>query len=105
VLYCPADPTHTTKYWRDPNLPCSYCYELNPREPRSRPPLDKTMRHYKLVQRRLLGDVVPIVRCFHHGTVLNLAWNGVLYTSPIVYERRFIPDYHHGMLPTAETPE
>ena len=105
VLYCPADPAHTTRYWRDPNLPCSYCYELNPSELRSRPPLDKTMRHYKLAQRRLFGDVVPIVRCFHHGTALNLAWDGVLYTSPIYYERLFIPDYHHGMLPTSETVE
>ncbi len=103
VLYCPADPAHTTRYWRDPNLPCSYCYELNPSELRSRPPLDKTMRHYKLAQRRLFGDVVPIVRCFHHGTVLNLAWHGVLYTSPVYYERLFIEDYHHGMLPPGES--
>ncbi len=105
VLHCPADPTHTTSYWRDPELPCSYCYELNPSELRGAPPLDKTMRDYKLAQRRLFGDVVPIVRCFHHGTALNLAWNGVVYTSPVAYERLFIPDYHHGMLPPGEPPE
>ncbi len=102
VLYCPADPTHTTRYWRDPRLPCSYCYELNPSELGGQPPLDTTMLNYKIAQRRLFGDVVPIVRCFHHGTALNLAWNGVVYTSPIAYERLFIPGYHHGMLPPSE---
>lgn len=110
-LFCPQDSAHTTRYWRDPNLPCSYCYELNPSRLRGPPPLDKTMLHYKNAQRKLFGDVVPIVRCFHHGQVLNLAWDGTVYTSRINFERLFIPDYHHGMLtagegaePTAEGP-
>jgi len=97
TLFCPRDAGHTTPYWPDPNLPCSYCYELNPRHLNGRPPLDKTMRHYKNAQRKLFGDVVPIVRCFHHDAVLNLAWDGTVYTSGTWFERLFIPDYHHGM--------
>ncbi|MHC4558033.1 MAG: M56 family metallopeptidase [Planctomycetota bacterium] len=101
TLFCPQDPSRKSSYWPDPNLPCSYCYELNPTELRSRPPLDKTMRHYKTLQRKLLGDVVPIVRCFHHGRVLNLSWDGQLYTSTVMFERLFAPDYRHDMLPAA----
>lgn len=103
TMFCPDDPGHTTRYWPDPNLPCSYCYELNPTELRSQPPLDRTMRHYKTLQRRLFGDVVPIVRCFHHSRVLNLPWDGQIYTSPLVFERLFIPNYSHRMLFETDT--
>jgi hypothetical protein len=102
TLFCSRDPSRKSSYWPDPNLPCSYCYELNPTELSSRPPLDKTMRHYKTLQRKLFGDVVPIVRCFHHSRVLNLSWDGQLYTSTIMFERLFIPDYNHDMLSEAE---
>jgi regulation of enolase protein 1 (concanavalin A-like superfamily) len=98
TLFCPDDRSHKSSYWPDPELPCSYCYELNPTELGSRPPLDKTMLHYKTLQRGLFGDVVPIVRCFHHGRVLNLAWDGRIYTSPIWFEKLFIPNYSHRML-------
>jgi len=105
TLFCPDDTSHKSRYWSDPNLPCSYCYELNPTELRSRPPLDKTMLHYKTLQRKLFGDVVPIVRCFHHGRVLNLSWDGQLYTSAVMFERLFIPNYSHNMLFEAESPK
>jgi len=105
TFLCPDDTSHKSRYWPDPNLPCSYCYELNPTELRSRPPLDKTMLHYKTLQRRLFGEVVPIVRCFHHGVVLNLSWDGRLYTSAVMFERVFIPNYSHSMLFEAEPPK
>jgi len=98
TLFCPDDPSHRTRFWPDPKLPCSYCYELNPTELHRRPPFDKTMCHYKTLQRRLFGDVVPIVRCFHHERALNLSWDGQIYTSATVFERLFIPNYNHGML-------
>jgi regulation of enolase protein 1 (concanavalin A-like superfamily) len=98
TLFCPDDKSHKSSYWPDPELPCSYCYELNPTQLGGRPPLDKTMLHYKTLQRGLFGDVVPIVRCFHHGRVLNLAWDGRIYTSPIWFEKLFIPNYSHRML-------
>lgn len=98
TLFCPDDPGHRSSYWPDPNKPCSYCWELSPTELRSRPPLDKTMRDYKVSQRRVLGDVVPIVRCFHHNRVLNLAWDGQIYTSAEWFENLFAPAYRHSML-------
>ncbi|MDH4239457.1 MAG: DUF1349 domain-containing protein [Phycisphaerae bacterium] len=98
MLFCPDDKSHKSSYWPDPKQACSYCYELNPTELRSRPPLDKTMRHYKTLQHELFGGVLPIVRCFHHGRVLNLAWDGRIYTSPLFFEQLFIPNYSHRML-------
>ncbi len=100
ALFCPNDSTHKSRYWPDPKLPCSYCYELNTAQLGGRPPLDGTMRHYKDLQRKLFGDVVPIVRCFHHGRnrVLNLAWDGRLYLSRINFEFVFIPNYNHQMV-------
>jgi beta-lactamase regulating signal transducer with metallopeptidase domain/regulation of enolase protein 1 (concanavalin A-like superfamily) len=105
TLFCPDDTSHKSRYWSDPNLPCSYCYELNPTELRGRPPRDKTMLHYKTLQRNLFGDVVPIVRCFHHERLLNLSWDGQLYTSEVMFERLFIPNYSHNMLFEAKSPE
>jgi len=105
TLFCPADPRHHSSYWADPKGPCSYCWELSPSELRSRPPLDKTMRDYKVLQRRMLGDVVPIVRCFHHGRVLNLAWDGQIYTSAEWFENLFVPRYRHSMLLVEGKPE
>jgi beta-lactamase regulating signal transducer with metallopeptidase domain/regulation of enolase protein 1 (concanavalin A-like superfamily) len=105
ILFCPDDTSHKSRYWSDPNLPCSYCYELNPTELRSRPPLDETMLHYKNLQRKLFGDVVPIVRCFHHERVLNLSSDGRLYTSAVMFEHLFIPGYSHSMLLETEPPK
>jgi hypothetical protein len=39
----------------------------------------KTYRDYKAAQRKLLGEVVPIVRCLAHSPVLNLACNGLVF--------------------------
>lgn len=103
TLFCPDDESHKSSYWPDPKLACSYCYELNPTELRSRPPLDKTMRHYKTLQHGLFGGVLPIVRCFHHGRVLNLAWDGRIYISPLFFEQLFIPNYSHRMLFEVDT--
>ncbi|MGD8499956.1 MAG: M56 family metallopeptidase, partial [Phycisphaerales bacterium] len=102
TLFCTRDSNRKSGYWPDPNMPCSYCYELNPTQLGSRPPLDKTMRHYKNQQRDFFGDVVPVVRCFHHGgAVLNLAWDGRLYTSGVMFEQLFTPGYRHNMLQAA----
>jgi beta-lactamase regulating signal transducer with metallopeptidase domain/regulation of enolase protein 1 (concanavalin A-like superfamily) len=98
TLFCPDDPSHRTRFWPDPKLPCSYCYELNPTELHRQPPFDKTMCHYKTLQRKLFGDVVPIVRCFHHERALNLSWDGQIYTSAVMFERLFIPNYSRNML-------
>jgi beta-lactamase regulating signal transducer with metallopeptidase domain/regulation of enolase protein 1 (concanavalin A-like superfamily) len=105
TLFCPDDTSHKSRYWPDPNLPCSYCYELNPTALRRRPPLDKTMLHYKTLQRKFFGDVVPIVRCFHHRRVLNLSWDGRLYTSAVMFEHLFVPGYSHSMLFETEPPK
>ena len=102
TLFCPDDPRHRSGYWPDPKLPCSYCYELSPS--RVRAVLGGTMRKYKVLQRGLFGDVVPVARCFHHRRVLNLAWDGQIYTSPEYFENLFIPDYRADMLFAVEKP-
>ncbi len=102
-LFCPDDPSHRTRYWPDPKLPCSYCYELS--ASRFVPALRGTMRNHKVLQRGLFGDVVPIVRCFHHSRVLNLAWDGRVYTSALNFEHLFIPGYTSDMLFGREAPK
>ena len=49
-------------------------------------------------QMRLFGDVVPIVRCMHHGseTILNLSIGGQVYWSGLIWEQIFMPGYQFG---------
>jgi len=73
----------------DPKIPCSYLYEFCPlplgkRDAPSDP--DKTRRDWKRRQMGLAGAIVPIVRCRHHGVVLNLAFDGRIYESPAMWE-------------------
>jgi protocatechuate 3,4-dioxygenase beta subunit len=99
-LFCPDDRKHTSAYTPDPALPCSYCWELSngriagnwDREGKT------TNREWKLRQTRLFGDVVPIVRCMHHGNdrVLSLAIGGQIYWSPLGWERQFKQSYRFG---------
>jgi hypothetical protein len=68
----------------DPKLPCSYLYEFCPMPlGKNDAPGDptKTRRDWKRRQMGLVGSVVPIVRCRHHGSVLNLAFDGKVYES------------------------
>ena len=69
----------------DPKIPSSYFYEFCPVPlgPKELPPgLERTRRDWKRRQMGLLGSVVPLVRCPHHGVVLNLAFDGHIYESP-----------------------
>ncbi|HEY3913341.1 MAG TPA: hypothetical protein VGN61_02545 [Verrucomicrobiae bacterium] len=68
----------------DPKLPCSYLYEFCPVPlGKNDAPGDptKTRRDWKRRQMALAGGAVPIVRCRHHDTVLNLAFDGHVYES------------------------
>ncbi len=100
TLFCPDDESHKASYWPDPELPCSYCYELNPRQLRGQ---DRTMLQYKTSQREYFGDAVPIVRCFHHGQVLNLAWDGQIYTSALYFEKLLVPNYSQKKIREVDT--
>jgi hypothetical protein len=73
----------------DPKVPCSYLYEFCPvplgkRDAPANP--TKTRREWKRRQMGLAGSVVPIVRCRHHGVVLNLAFDGRIYESGTMWE-------------------
>jgi hypothetical protein len=73
----------------DPKLPCSYLYEFCPVPlGKTDAPGDptKTRRDWKRRQMGLVGAVVPIVRCRHHGEVLNLSFDGRVYESPASWE-------------------
>jgi hypothetical protein len=49
-------------------------------------------------QMKLFGNVVPIVRCMHHGseTIVNLSIGGQVYWSGLIWEQVFMPDYQFG---------
>jgi len=58
---------------------------------------DKTIRDYKQHQMEVMGFGVPIVRCFAHRPVLNLAFEGTIYESPPEWEEVFVnsPEDEH----------
>lgn len=102
TLYCPLAKasgqtsirvTGRTKL-NDPNT--SYFYEFNPGELKS--PRGHSNREWKFAQMRVVGAVVPIVRCLLHRDalnlkrvdgVLNLAFSGVIYKSGLFWESNF----------------
>jgi hypothetical protein len=73
----------------DPKIPCSYLYEFCPVPLGKGDAPDnpaKTRREWKQRQMGLVGSIVPIVRCRHHGVTLNLAFDGRIYESPPLWE-------------------
>src|SRR5579884_3320670 len=76
----------------DPKLPSSYYFEFCPIgfAPKEFPGSEtKTRREWKRRQMSLVGSVVPLVRCRHHGRVLNLAFDGKIYESGEMWENLF----------------
>ena len=63
----------------DPRMPVSYTYELAPE-----------YRDKKNEQRLVFGDVIPLVRCWHHVNedygVLNLSFASQIYRSSKIWE-------------------
>jgi len=90
ALLCPTHPSERPPLIPDPKLPCSYGYQY------SNIPLSEsvsmTQRQWKDEQRRLCGDVVPMVRCYGHGQCLNLSFGGQIYISSLVWERDLDPE-------------
>ena len=84
MLICPSDkedgkPIYTGN--TDPEMPVSYSYELNP-----------GYREWKTEQRKVYGDVMPLIRCRHHAnddfSVLNLSFSSRVYRSSNVWENK-----------------
>ncbi len=98
TLLCSNDPQHVSQYWPDPKLPCSYGYELSPTVLSAAwSAAGMACRDWKAQQIKLFGDVVPIVRCLHHGSsVLNLSAGGQIYIGPVYWEPMFIAGYQLG---------
>jgi hypothetical protein len=74
------------RVFKDPGS-CSYGYEFCT-ESWDAP--EWTTRIYKERQMELIGFSVPIVRCFAHRPVLNLAFDGTLYPSHDDWEDTFV---------------
>ena len=80
LLLCPADKEggKPISYWNaDPKMPVSYGYEFLPKN-----------REGKTEQRKVYGDVIPLVRCLHHinwdkvsKEGLNLSFSLKIYKS------------------------
>jgi thiol-disulfide isomerase/thioredoxin len=94
ILICPitkrTGQTHVFEHLKDPKLPAAYLYEFSPL------PMGHVwgggqvrMRDFKRRQMGLVGGEVPIVRCHLHEPVLNLAFNGRVYESPLNWEENF----------------
>src|SRR6266850_950166 len=91
VLVCPVcrrtGKTETGSL-ADPKISSSYLFEFCPvplgRTAPTAP--TKTRRDWKRLQMGLVGSIVPVVRCRHHNPVLNLAFDGTVYESPVFWE-------------------
>jgi hypothetical protein len=72
----------------DPHIASSYLFEFCPAQlGKSAPANPKaTRREWKERQMAVVGSVVPIVRCRHHQSPLNLAFDGRIYESPPSWE-------------------
>ena len=75
----------------DPNLPSSYLFEFCPLPLGDAAPATptRTRREWKRRQMGLVGSKVPIVRCRQHEQALNLAFDGAIYESPMMWESLF----------------
>ena len=99
TLLCPNDSEQKDRFWPDPKLPCSFTYEFSlSRVPEEWGPMgNKPCREWKMLQMKLFGNLVPIVRCQHHGeNALNLSFGGDLYCRAGLWETLFMPDYQWG---------
>jgi TolB protein len=99
VLFCPSDAEHVALYSPDPKLPCSYSWQFSAKPiPTGWDPTGRTLyRDWKAQQVELFGDVVPMVRCSHHGgPYLNLSVGGQIWWGQRDWEYMFKPDYRFG---------
>jgi len=94
LLVCPitrkTKRTHSVEHLKDPKMPLVYLYEFSPL------PMGDIwgggqvrMRDFKRRQMGLVGGEVPIVRCFLHERVLNLAFDGRVYESGMNWEDNY----------------
>ena len=94
LLVCPVTKktkrTHSVEHLKDPKIPTAYLYEFSPL------PMGDIwgggqvrMRDFKRRQMGLVGGEVPIVRCFLHDRVLNLAFDGRVYESGLNWEDNY----------------
>lgn len=97
TLHCPEDTEHTSRYAPDPKLPCSYSWQFSAKPiPPGHDPTGRTLyRDWKVEQVKIFGDVVPMVRCTHHGDnrVLNLSAGGDTWWGELTWEPNFRSDY------------
>ena len=96
-LLCPSDPSRTRAVYPDPKLPCSYTYEFCPAQV-SVAGGRMSCRDWKTQQVEFFGDIVPMVRCLHHGSMsVNVSIAGQVYSSPETWETIFMPGYTRGV--------
>ena len=91
VLICPVclrTGNLETPETSDPKIATSYDYQFVPAPLGNSLPNapDKTRREWKQRQLALVGPIVPLVRCRHHGQILNLACDGKIYESGTEWE-------------------
>jgi hypothetical protein len=72
----------------DPHIASSYLFEFCPAQLGKNAPVKPkaTRREWKERQMAVVGPIVPIVRCRHHQSPLNLAFDGRIYESPPSWE-------------------
>ena len=92
LLLCPADKQDGKPLFSsttDPKMPVSYDYQFHPEN-----------RERKNEERLVYGDVIPLIRCFHHlnedldGERLNLGFSLNVYKS--IANWKYVPEDMYG---------
>jgi hypothetical protein len=100
ILICPfVERTGRSKGWRYglrgevwSDQQTSYAYEFSGSQLHLYAGFNPTLHDFKMRQveflnrRGAIGGMVPVVRCFAHRPVLNLAYSGVIYESEVHWE-------------------
>jgi hypothetical protein len=102
TLLCPVHPERRAQLNPDPMLASGYEYQYSDSRFSSG---TWTYREFKDVERKIFGELVPLVRCHNHGErYMNLAFDRQVYISGRGWERLFIPQLPSGTWSIASFP-
>lgn len=89
ALIWPEDGPQSTPLSPDRNLPCSFGYQYSSSLPA--PGGEMSYREFKDQERKIWGDVAPLVRYYIGQRCLNVSFDGRIYMSGTAWEREIQP--------------
>ena len=85
MLIWPENGPQSTPLAREPHLPCSFGYQYSSQLSLSGGTM--SYRQFKNKERKVWGDVVPLVRYYRGSRCLNVSFDGRVYMSGTAWEK------------------